>query len=46
MKKTVSCDASDYLDANNERFFGHENEFETLEDLQLAIETYIEYYNT
>ncbi|MGL6008096.1 MAG: transposase [Culicoidibacterales bacterium] len=30
----------------NEMFFGHENEFETLEDLQLAIETYIEYYNT
>ena len=30
----------------NEMFFGHEHEFETLEDLQLAIETYIEYYNT
>lgn len=30
----------------NEMFYGHEDEFETLEDLKLAIETYIEYYNT
>ena len=27
-------------------FEGHEDEFETLEELKLAIETYIEYYNT
>ena len=30
----------------NEMFYGHENEFETLEDLRKAIIEYIEYYNT
>ena len=30
----------------NEMFYGHEGEFETLEELKLSIETYIEYYNT
>ena len=30
----------------NEMFYGHEYEFETLEDLKIAMEDYIEYYNT
>ena len=30
----------------NEMFYGHEYEFETLEQLKEAIEKYIEYYNT
>jgi len=29
----------------NEMFYGHENEFETLDDLRKAIEEYIEWYN-
>ena len=29
----------------NEMFYGHENEFETLEDLQYAMEEYIKWYN-
>lgn len=30
----------------NEMFYGHENEFETLDDLKEAMEKYILYYNT
>jgi transposase InsO family protein len=30
----------------NEMFYGHENEFETLDDLRKAIEEYIEWYNS
>lgn len=30
----------------NEMFYGHEYEFETIEQLKKAIEEYIEYYNT
>ena len=30
----------------NEMFYGYEDTFQTLDDLKLAIETYIEYYNT
>ena len=29
----------------NEMFYGHEDEFETLDDLKRAIEEYIDYYN-
>jgi putative transposase len=29
----------------NEMFYGHEYEFKTLEQLQKAMEEYIEYYN-
>ena len=29
----------------NEMFYGHEEEFETIEDLRLAIENYIKWYN-
>ena len=29
----------------NEMFYGHENEFETIEDLQYAMEEYIKWYN-
>lgn len=29
----------------NEMFYGHENEFKTLDELQLAIEEYIKWYN-
>lgn len=30
----------------NEMFYGHEYEFNTLEELEIAMEEYIEYYNT
>ena len=30
----------------NEMFYGYEYTFQTLEDLQIAMEEYIEYYNT
>ena len=30
----------------NEMFYGHEYEFKTLEELKMAMEDYIEYYNT
>lgn len=30
----------------NEMFYGHEYEYGTLEELEVAMETYIEYYNT
>ncbi|MDY2958150.1 IS3 family transposase, partial [Floccifex sp.] len=30
----------------NEMFYGHEDEFKTLDELKQAIEEYIEYYNT
>jgi transposase InsO family protein len=30
----------------NEMYYGHENEFETLDDLRKAIEEYIEWYNS
>ncbi len=30
----------------NEMFYGYEYTFETLEDLKIAMEEYIEYYNT
>ena len=30
----------------NEMFYGHEKEFHSLDELKLAIEQYIEYYNT
>lgn len=30
----------------NEMFYGHENEFKTLEELEKAMKEYIEYYNT
>lgn len=29
----------------NEMFYGHEEEFETIDDLRLAIENYIKWYN-
>lgn len=29
----------------NEMFYGHENEFQTFEDLKIAIDKYIDYYN-
>jgi len=29
----------------NEMFYGHEYEFKTLEDLKMAMEEYIYYYN-
>ena len=30
----------------NEMFYGHEYTYQTLEELRLAMEEYIEYYNT
>lgn len=30
----------------NEMFYGNEYEFETLDELEIAMEEYIEYYNT
>lgn len=30
----------------NEMFYGHEDEFKSLEELQKAMEEYIDYYNT
>lgn len=30
----------------NEMFYGHEYEFQSLEELKVAMEEYIEYYNT
>ena len=30
----------------NEMFYGYEYTFQTLEDLKIAMEEYIEYYNT
>ena len=30
----------------NEMFYGHEYEYKTLEELELAMEEYITYYNT
>ena len=30
----------------NEMFYGYEYTFETLDDLKIAMEEYIEYYNT
>ena len=29
----------------NEMFYGHEEEFETIDDLRFAIENYIKWYN-
>ena len=29
----------------NEMFYGHEEEFETIDDLRLTIENYIKWYN-
>lgn len=29
-----------------EMFYGHEYEFQTLEELEIAMKEYIEYYNT
>ena len=30
----------------NEMFYGHEYEFKTLDELEIAMEEYIQYYNT